>query len=122
MVQHALEKLSLRDTGILLVENVGNLVCPASFDLGEHARVVLMSVTEGEDKPQKYPVIFSNADLVILSKIDLAVAVGFDRAKAVENIRKVAPRATILDVSSKTGLGIDAWRAWLKARLPASVP
>jgi len=113
MVQHALEALTLRDTGTLIVENVGNLVCPASFDLGEQARVVLMSVTEGEDKPLKYPVIFHDADLVLLSKMDLAEAVGFDRAKALENIRRAAPHASILEVSSRTGAGMDAWRDWL---------
>lgn len=122
MVQHALEQLTLRDAGILIVENVGNLVCPAAFDLGERARVVLMSVTEGEDKPQKYPVIFSRADVVVLSKMDLAEAVGFDRARAVENIRRVAPHAAILDVSAKTGQGMDAWRAWLSQQMETQRP
>ncbi len=120
MVQHALEHLPLQDTEILLVENVGNLVCPASFDLGEHRRVVLMSVTEGEDKPLKYPVIFNKADLVLLTKIDLAAAVDFDADRARANIARVAPRADILSLSAKTGEGLAAWFAWLN--LAGNVP
>ena len=113
MVAHALEKLDVAGLGALFIENVGNLVCPAAFDLGEAKRVVLLSVTEGEDKPLKYPVIFRNADLVLVTKIDLAAAVGFDREKALAAIRQTAPRAQILEVSAKTGAGLDAWYAWL---------
>ena len=114
MVEHALEKLNLDDIKILLIENVGNLVCPASFDLGEDARVVLLSVTEGEDKPLKYPTIFLHADLVIINKTDLAEAAQFDRKTALENIRKVAPKAKVLELSAKTGAGVEAWYAFLE--------
>jgi len=114
MVMHALEKLAVDGIQTLFIENVGNLVCPASYDLGEDKRVVLLSTTEGEDKPLKYPVIFQNADLVLITKSDLAEAVGFDREKAMDSIRQAAPKATILELSSKTGEGMDAWLAWLK--------
>ncbi len=113
MVAHALEKLDADGLKTLFIENVGNLVCPASYDLGENRRVVLLSVTEGEDKPLKYPVIFRNADLVLITKIDLADAVGFDREKALAAIRQTAPKAQILELSAKTGTGFDAWTAWL---------
>lgn len=113
MVAHALGQLHPDGLDKLFIENVGNLVCPASFDLGENKRVVLLSVTEGEDKPLKYPVIFRQADLVLVTKCDLAAAVGFARDTARAAIRQVAPQAEILDVSAKTGLGIDAWYAWL---------
>ena len=113
MVAHALDKLDVADVRLLFIENVGNLVCPASYDLGEDRRVVLLSVTEGEDKPLKYPVIFRNADLVLVTKCDLAAAVGFDRAQALANIRQTAPKAEILEVSAKSGAGLDAWYAWL---------
>ena len=115
MVAHALEKLDTANLQLLFIENVGNLVCPASYDLGETKRVVLLSVTEGEDKPLKYPVIFHNANLVLITKIDLADAVGFDREKAWANIRQTAPKAQILEVSAKTGVGLDAWVAWIQA-------
>ena len=113
MVAHALDQLDTADLDVLFIENVGNLVCPASYDLGEAKRVVLLSVTEGEDKPLKYPVIFRNADLVLVTKTDLAPAVGFDREKALAAIRQTAPRAQILEVSAKTGAGCDDWFAWL---------
>ena len=115
MVAHALEKLDAAGLGTLFIENVGNLVCPASYDLGEDRRVVLLSVTEGEDKPLKYPVIFRNADLVLITKTDLAGAAGFDRDQAVAAIRQVAPRAAILELSARTGVGLDAWYAWLES-------
>jgi hydrogenase nickel incorporation protein HypB len=114
MVEHALEKLNLDSIKTLFIENVGNLVCPASFDLGEDARVVLLSVTEGEDKPLKYPTIFFNADLVIINKTDLAEAAQFDRKTALENVRKVAPKAEVLELSAKTGAGMEAWYAFLE--------
>lgn len=113
MVAHALEKLSVDSLRFLFIENVGNLVCPASYDLGEDRRVVLLSVTEGEDKPLKYPVIFRDADLVLVTKCDLAAAVGFERDKALAAIRQTAPKAQILEVSAKTGAGLEAWYAWL---------
>jgi len=114
MVEHALEKLALDGLKILFIENVGNLVCPASFDLGEDARVVLLSVTEGEDKPLKYPAIFLKAGLVIINKTDLAKAVQFDRKIALENIRRVAPKAKVVELSAKTGDGMEAWYAFLE--------
>lgn len=116
MVAHAIEKLPSDGIRWLFIENVGNLVCPASFDLGEKRRIVLLSVTEGEDKPLKYPVIFREADLVLVTKSDLAAAVDFDRGTALANIRQVAPRAGILSLSSKTGDGLDAWYRWLAAQ------
>ncbi len=115
MVAHALEKLDVASLDTLFIENVGNLVCPASYDLGETRRVVLLSVTEGEDKPLKYPVIFLHADLVLVTKADLAAAVGFDREQALAAIRQTAPKAKILEISAKTGAGLDAWYAWLRA-------
>ncbi|HBA83862.1 MAG TPA: hydrogenase accessory protein HypB [Verrucomicrobia bacterium] len=114
MVAHALEKLELDGIRLLFIENVGNLVCPASFDLGENTRVVLHSVTEGEDKPLKYPVIFHDAELVVINKIDLAAAVGFDRDTALANIRRVAPSARILELSAKTGEGTREWYEFLE--------
>ena len=113
MVAHALEKLDTSALRYLFIENVGNLVCPASYDLGEDRRIVLLSVTEGEDKPLKYPVIFLHADLVLITKCDLAAAVGFDREKALASIRQTAPKARILEISAKTGEGMPAWQAWL---------
>ncbi|MDR0992968.1 MAG: hydrogenase nickel incorporation protein HypB [Verrucomicrobiota bacterium] len=115
MVAHALERLNTDGVNILFIENVGNLVCPASYDLGEAKRIVLLSVTEGEDKPLKYPVIFQKADLVLLTKMDLAAAVEFNREAAVAHLRAVAPNAAVLDVSSKTGEGMEAWLAWLES-------
>ena len=109
MVAEALKKLELRQLDLVIIENVGNLVCPASFDLGESLRVVLHSVTEGEDKPLKYPPLFHSADVVIVTKTDMAVAAGFDRELALTNIRKTAPHARILELSAKTGDGIKAW-------------
>jgi hydrogenase nickel incorporation protein HypB len=97
----------------LIIENVGNLVCPASFDLGEQLRVVLVSVTEGEDKPLKYPPMFQSADVVVVSKIDLAEACDFNRELLLGNVGKVAPRARVFEVSSKTGKGMEAWTAFL---------
>ena len=109
IVQHALEDLNAPDLQVLFIENVGNLVCPANFDLGEDLRVVVTSVTEGEDKPLKYPSIFQNANLVLLNKVDLAEAVGFDRATALANVQAAAPGARILEVSARTGVGMAAW-------------
>lgn len=113
MVGRAVQQLDLRDRNVLIIENVGNLVCPASYDLGEDLRVVLLSVTEGEDKPLKYPPMFQSADVVIISKIDLAAACGYDRAAALANLRRVSPRARIFETSAQTGEGMDAWREFL---------
>lgn len=116
MIQHALEDLGRDPLDLLFIENVGNLVCPAGFDLGEDLRVVVTSVTEGEDKPQKYPSIFQNADIVLLNKMDIAEAVGFDRARALNAIREAAPGATILELSARTGAGMNAWYELLRNR------
>jgi hydrogenase nickel incorporation protein HypB len=118
MVARAAEELDLDGLDLLIIENVGNLVCPASYDLGEGLRVVLLSVTEGEDKPLKYPVAFQGAGVVVVSKIDLAEAVGFEREAAMQNIRRVAPEATVLEVSARTGRGLDGWYRLLEATVP----
>jgi hydrogenase nickel incorporation protein HypB len=109
MIARALASWRLEDIDWLFIENVGNLVCPASYDLGEQMRAVLISVTEGEDKPLKYPTIFNTADVAIVTKIDLAEAVGFDRDMLLRNIEAVRPGLDVLQVSSRTGQGFDAW-------------
>jgi hydrogenase nickel incorporation protein HypB len=116
MIESALGDWNLADLEYLFVENVGNLVCPASFDVGEALRLVLFSVTEGEDKPLKYPTIFNTADVAVITKTDLAVAVDFDREAAVRNIASVRPGMTIFDVSAKTGAGMDNWLEFLRSR------
>jgi len=114
MVADALEGWDLASLNILFVENVGNLVCPASYDLGEDLRVVLLSVTEGEDKPLKYPTIFNSADLAVITKIDLAEAVGFRREEAHHNIHEVRPGLEILETSARSGVGMEAWTSRLR--------
>jgi hydrogenase nickel incorporation protein HypB len=109
MVGEALADWHLADLDHLFIENVGNLVCPSSYDLGENLRIVLMSVTEGEDKPLKYPTIFNTADVAVITKIDLANAVDFDRAAAYASIQAVRPGIETLEVSAKTGEGMDEW-------------
>jgi hydrogenase nickel incorporation protein HypB len=116
MVGHASEELPLVFGGVLLIENIGNLVCPALFDLGESARVVLFSVTEGEDKPLKYPRMFQEADLVLLTKTDLLPYLDFDRDTAVNYIRAMNPDVTIHPLSSKTGEGLEEWIGWIDER------
>jgi hydrogenase nickel incorporation protein HypB len=115
MVSHAFESFNLEELDILLIENVGNLVCPASFDLGENHKVVVLSVTEGEDKPLKYPAMFHNADVMLLNKVDLIPYVDFDAEKCKEMARKVNPDILIFDVSSKTGEGMSSWYQWLES-------
>ena len=117
MVARGMQALPLEGVRLLFVENVGNLVCPASFDLGENRRVTLLSCTEGEDKPLKYPPIFTSAHAVILNKIDVAAALGFDRAAALANLRRIAPQAVVFELSARTGEGFDAWLAYLRALL-----
>jgi len=109
MIDTSLAGWDLAALDFLFVENVGNLVCPASYDLGEDLRVVLLSVTEGEDKPLKYPTIFNGADLALITKIDLAEAVGFDRAGALANLQAVRPGIEVLETSARTGVGMEAW-------------
>jgi hydrogenase nickel incorporation protein HypB len=113
MIAAANEKFDLDGLDLLIIENVGNLVCTASYDLGEDLRVVLLSVTEGEDKPLKYPVLFRKADLVIITKIDVADAVGADMPALRENIRRAAPTAAVLELSARSGRGLDAWYEFL---------
>ena len=115
MIWHGIRHLKPPAGSILFIENVGNLVCPALFNLGEDARIVLFSVTEGEDKPEKYPHMFRAADLVLMTKIDLLPHLDFDRAQALDAVKDVQPRAEILEVSAKTGEGLDAWYAWVRA-------
>jgi hydrogenase nickel incorporation protein HypB len=107
MIEKALEEWKLEELDILFIENVGNMVCPSSYDLGEDLRLVLLSVTEGEDKPLKYPTIFNTADIAIITKIDLAEAVEFDSSAAHNNIQAVRPEMRVFEVSSKTGAGMD---------------
>lgn len=113
MVARAAQTLDCADLNLLIIENVGNLVCPAAYDLGEDLRLVLMSVTEGEDKPLKYPVVFKSAHAVIISKIDLAEAAGFNRAEALRNLHLIAPQALIFELSATTGAGLVGFYAYL---------
>jgi hydrogenase nickel incorporation protein HypB len=120
MVGRALAELDPAPGCLALIENVGNLVCPAAFDLGEAHKVVILSVTEGEDKPLKYPDMFRAADLMLVSKVDLAPYVSFDIAKAVEYAHRVRPGLEVIEVSSTTGAGFDRWLAWLAQGLDAA--
>jgi hydrogenase nickel incorporation protein HypB len=117
MIARGLMELRPSAGSIVMIENVGNLVCPALFDLGESSKIVILSVTEGEDKPLKYPHMFQAARLMIINKIDLAPYVGFDRERCLTNARRVNPQIEVVELSSKTGEGILAWRAWLLQEL-----
>jgi hydrogenase nickel incorporation protein HypB len=120
LVHRALHDFPWRDSELFFIENVGNLVCPAIYDLGQAANVVALSVTEGEDKPLKYPVMFKAADLVLLTKCDLLPHLEVDVRKIEDALARVMPRPRMLQVSARTGAGIDAWVAWLEERRPAS--
>jgi hydrogenase nickel incorporation protein HypB len=109
MVARAAAQLDLNQLDVLIVENVGNLVCPADYDLGEDLRVVLLSTTEGEDKPLKYPPMFHSANVAIITKMDLAQAAGFDRDLALKNLKRISHHAEIIELSSKTGEGMQSW-------------
>jgi hydrogenase nickel incorporation protein HypB len=114
MVHAAVHELALGDVDVVIIENVGNLVCPASFDLGQHRNVVLLSVTEGDDKPEKYPVMFRAADLLAISKTDLTAAVGdFQTLRALRHFRHLANAAPVLELSARSGDGMAAWIGWL---------
>jgi len=117
MINRAVKKLEPADNSLLMIENVGNLVCPALFDLGESFRVVIMSVTEGEDKPVKYPYIFRTSDLCIINKTDLLPYVDFNMEKAKAFARQINPELKILEISVKTGEGIDLWYEWINQNL-----
>ncbi|MCD0162338.1 hydrogenase nickel incorporation protein HypB [Deinococcus sp. 6YEL10] len=114
MVQAVLPRFDLDALDVLFLENVGNLVCPSSYDLGEAARAVLISTTEGEDKPLKYPTMFNTADVVVITKMDLADAVGFDRDLCRENIDRARPGVPVIELSSRSGAGLDAWFAFTR--------
>ena len=117
MISKALAGSSIPDPSsldYLFIENVGNLVCPSSYDLGENIRVALLSVTEGEDKPLKYPTLFNSADAAAITKIDIAEPCGFNRALALKNINEIRPGIRIFETSAKTGAGIDLWLTWLQ--------
>ncbi|MGL5135334.1 MAG: hydrogenase nickel incorporation protein HypB, partial [Planktothrix sp.] len=120
MVAKAILEINLDAVKLLIIENVGNLVCPAAYDLGENQRVALLSVTEGEDKPLKYPTLFKTADVVIINKIDIAEVVGFDRELALNNIKKIVPQARIFEVSAKTGVGMKEWYQFLEQQILGS--
>jgi hydrogenase nickel incorporation protein HypB len=115
MVHHALHDLELDDVDVLFIENVGNLVCPASFDLGQHINVALLSTPEGDDKPAKYPVMFRAADLILVTKSDLLeVLDDFDPDAAERCVREIANPAPLFKISAKTGLGMDSWLDWVR--------
>jgi hydrogenase nickel incorporation protein HypB len=122
MIRRALEGWDLANLDLLFIENVGNLVCPTSYDLGEAHKIVLLSVTEGEEKPLKYPGIFYKADLMAMTKIDLLPYVPFNAAVAEQNARSVHPEIDIVRLSSTTGAGLDLWLNWLDARSSAFLP
>lgn len=115
MIGHAVQNLSPEPDGILFIENVGNLVCPAGFDLGEAHKVVVLSVTEGEDKPLKYPDMFAAADLALINKADLLPYLDVDIDLMIANLKRVNPRLEIIQISAKTGEGMRAWSAWISA-------
>ncbi|MDY0292218.1 MAG: hydrogenase nickel incorporation protein HypB [Desulfuromonadaceae bacterium] len=117
MINRAAKELDVENRSVLMIENVGNLVCPALFDLGEKARVVIMSTTEGEDKPQKYPAMFQSSQLCIINKIDLLPYLDFDIEQAKQYVLQVNPHLKFIEVSVKTGEGLDHWYAWLKNNL-----
>lgn len=115
MIGHAIQEVVKPGTKLLFIENVGNLVCPAAFDIGENFKVALISVTEGEDKPEKYPVIFSNAEIVVLTKTDLIPHADFNRARFGQALKHVHPGVFVFELSAKTGDGMDRWIEYLTA-------
>jgi hydrogenase nickel incorporation protein HypB len=115
------EGVTLLTLDYLFIENVGNLVCPSSYDLGEKIRVALLSVTEGEDKPLKYPTLFNSADAAVITKMDIAEPCGFDRELALKNINEIRPGIRVCETSAKTGAGMDAWLAYLAAERAARI-
>jgi hydrogenase nickel incorporation protein HypB len=115
MIGKHLDGWNLAELDYLFIENVGNLVCPSSYDLGENIRVALLSVTEGEDKPLKYPTLFNSSDAAVITKIDLAEPCGFDREAALHNIREIRPNIRIFETSAKTGSGMTEWLQYLRA-------
>lgn len=122
LVKRALEGFDLQALDLMIIENVGNLVCPASFDLGESAKVVMVSTTEGHDKPAKYPNMFRKADVIILNKMDLLPHVDFDFEQFRDYVHKLNPDAALIDLSCKTGEGLEAWLLWIQERLALVAP
>ncbi len=114
MVNKSLKKMNITDNSFVMIENVGNLVCPASFDLGESKRVIIMSITEGDDKPAKYPDMFRSSDLCIINKMDLKPYLEFDIEKAIEFAKRINPQLEFIKVSAKSGEGLDKWYEWLE--------
>jgi hydrogenase nickel incorporation protein HypB len=121
MVEQGLGCLALDDLDLIMIENVGNLVCPAQSDTGAHARVVITSIPEGDDKPLKYPLIFSVCDAVVLNKIDYRAFEEFDTAAFASRVARLSPRAALCEVSCRTGAGLSSWLQWLEGRLPGRV-
>jgi hydrogenase nickel incorporation protein HypB len=119
MIARALDRLPIDGLDLLIIENVGNLICPASYDLGEHFRVVLASATEGAEKPKKYPVMFNKADVVLLNKSDLAALSEVDLRDLERNVRYLNPSAAVFTLSCKTGDGLNGWLTWLERQLEA---
>lgn len=117
MVENALDNLPLKELDLILIENVGNLVCPAEFNLGEHKKVVLSSMTEGDDKPYKYPLMFSEADVVLVNKLDLLPYLDFNASYFYEGITRLNPEVKIFQVSCKTGEGMEPWFSWLLSQM-----
>ena len=115
-VAAGLDGLDLTGLGFLFIENVGNMVCPAAFDLGEHLRVVLLSTTEGDDKVAKYPTLFQRADAILLTKVDLLEVLEFDRQRVRDDLSRINTGAPLLEVSAKSGAGIEPWFSWLRAK------
>ena len=120
MISDALKDLDLSHVRLLVIENVGNLVCPAEFRVGEHAKVVVLSVTEGEDKPLKYPLMFREASLCIFNKIDLLPYLDFSLEEARDNARQINPQLDFLSISCKTGQGLEEWTDWLQSKMKGS--
>ncbi len=116
MVRSGLDRLTLDQLDLLLIENVGNLVCPAEFDVGQHARAMVYAITEGEEKPSKYPVMFRAVDVVLVNKIDLLPHLDFDMSCFREHLRRVNPTVRVIETSARTGVGLDAWCDWLRER------
>jgi hydrogenase nickel incorporation protein HypB len=119
MIANGIGDVDLPGTDFVFIENVGNLVCPAEFDVGEASKVMVASVTEGEDKPLKYPLMYSVCEVLLLNKIDIAVAVAFDREQFLKNCRSVNPGLTVIELSARTGEGMSTWLDWLTSKIPA---
>lgn len=117
MIENALQELDLDALDMIIIENVGNLVCPAEFDIGEHMKVTVLSVTEGEDKPLKYPLVFKEAAAVLVNKIDLLPYIPFNKEVALRDIHNLNPHAKIFEISCTTKTGLDAWTSWLRQQL-----